>query len=161
MDKPEALKVPLFRTLVEQLDAAGRHVDSPVGPIAEDVLQRKDGPRRISNLWHLVELLVEAAVTPRTRAVFLGYPSATGGFFVRSGGGMLRAVIEDGTNVAVGEGLTWNVGVGYDIPVGSIALTPYVTFLNSMNVALVLNDVSTDFDINPNILHAGIALTIP
>lgn len=94
-------------------------------------------------------------------AVFLGYPSATGGFFVRSGGGMLRAVIEDGTNVAVGEGLTWNVGVGYDIPVGSIALTPYVTFLNSMNVALVLNDVSTDFDINPNILHAGIALTIP
>src|SRR5690606_33474981 len=29
------------------------------------LLQRKDGPRRITNLWHLVELLVEAAVTQR------------------------------------------------------------------------------------------------
>jgi hypothetical protein len=94
-------------------------------------------------------------------AVFLGYPSATGGFFVRSGAGMIRAVIEDGTNNAVGEGLTWQLGVGYDFPIGRVAFTPFLTYVQSMQTALDLNGVATDFEINPNILQGGVAITIP
>ena len=93
--------------------------------------------------------------------VFLGYPSPTGGFFVRSGVGGIRAVIEDPNVVAQGDGLTWQVGVGYDIRFGAVALTPYATYVNSTQVALTVNGVSTDFHLNPNILQAGLALTLP
>jgi hypothetical protein len=94
-------------------------------------------------------------------AVFLGYPSATSGFFVRSGAGMIRAVIEDGTNNAVGEGLTWQLGVGYDFPIGRVAFTPFLTYVQSMQTALDVNGIATDFEINPNILQGGVAITIP
>ncbi|HUF28767.1 MAG TPA: hypothetical protein VMM18_17430 [Gemmatimonadaceae bacterium] len=94
--------------------------------------------------------------------VFVGYPSETTGFFVRSGFGGIRAVIEDtNNNVAVGTGLTWQIGVGYDIPFGAVALTPYVTFVNSMEVGLNINEVSTGFNLNPNILQYGLAITLP
>lgn len=93
--------------------------------------------------------------------VFMGYPSETTGFFVRSGFGGIRAVIEDANaNTAVGTGLTWQIGVGYDIAFGAAALTPYVTFVNSMEVGLNINDVSTGFNLNPNILQAGLAITV-
>lgn len=93
--------------------------------------------------------------------VFLGYPSPTSGFFVRSGAGGIRAVIEDPSVVAEGDGLTWQVGVGYDIGFGAVALTPYVTYVNSTQVALTINGASTDFHVNPNILQVGLALTLP
>ena len=94
--------------------------------------------------------------------VFLGYPSMTGGFFVRSGAGVIRAVIEDGTNSAVGEGLSWQLGVGYDVPLGvRVAFTPFLTYVQSMQTALDVNGIATDFTINPNILQGGIAITLP
>lgn len=92
--------------------------------------------------------------------VFLGYPSVTGGFFVRSGAGVIRAVIEDADNSAVGEGYTWQIGVGYDIPFGAAALTPYVTYLNSTEVRLSINEIDTGFNLNPNILQVGLAITL-
>jgi hypothetical protein len=52
------------------------------------------------------------------------------------------------------------VGLGYDIAMGAIALTPYATYLHSMEVALDVNDVSTGFNLNPNILQVGMALTL-
>lgn len=93
--------------------------------------------------------------------VFLGYPSVTGGFFVRSGAGMLRAVIEDPNIVAEGNGFTWSLGVGYDFPLGGAAFTPFLTYVNSMEVALDINQTSTGFNLNPNILQGGVAITIP
>ena len=92
--------------------------------------------------------------------VFLGYPSSTGGLFVRSGAGVIRAVVENPSAVAVGNGFTWQVGLGYDIALGAVALTPYATYLNSIEVALDVNDVSTGFNLNPNILQVGMALTV-
>lgn len=93
--------------------------------------------------------------------VFLGYPSATGGFFVRSGAGVIRAVIEDPTVVAEGNGFTWQVGIGYDFPFGTVAITPFLTYVNSMQVALDINGVSSGFNLNPNILQGGVAITLP
>lgn len=92
--------------------------------------------------------------------VLVGYPSASAGFFVRSGAGVIRAVIENPLIVVVGEGVTWNVGIGYDIGAGAIALTPFVTWLNSVEVAANVNDISTGVNLNPNFLQAGLAITI-
>lgn len=93
--------------------------------------------------------------------VFLGYPSVTGGFFLRSGVGVIRAVIEDpSNNSAVGEGYTWQFGVGYDIPFGAAAITPYLTFVGSREVRLSINEIDTNFNLNPNILQGGLAITV-
>ena len=79
--------------------------------------------------------------------------------FVRGGAGGIRAVIEDDLISIVGEGITWNVGVGIDFGSGSVAITPFVTYLNSLEVAADVNDVSTGFNLNPNILQFGLAIT--
>jgi hypothetical protein len=91
--------------------------------------------------------------------VFVGYPSSTAGFFIRGGGGGIRAVIEDNLVSVVGEGVTWSVGIGFDIGSGSAALTPYVTYVNSMEVAADVNGLSTGVNLNPNILQFGLAIT--
>jgi hypothetical protein len=93
--------------------------------------------------------------------VSLVYPSASAGFFLHGGFGGIRAVIENDLISVVGTGLTWQAGAGYDIPIGSgAALTPYVTYLGSSNVAADLNGISTGLNLNPNILQAGFALTV-
>jgi hypothetical protein len=93
--------------------------------------------------------------------VTVGYPSASSGFFVRGGFGMLRAVVESGFFSVVGDGLTWQIGTGYDIPMGTgVAFTPYVTYLGSMEVAADLNEVSLGINLNPNILQVGLAITV-
>ena len=92
--------------------------------------------------------------------VVLVYPSASAGFFVRGGAGAIRAVIEDASNSATGSGITWQAGLGYDLGLGGVALTPYVTYVESMEVALHINDVSTGFNLNPNILQFGLAVTV-
>jgi len=91
--------------------------------------------------------------------VFVGYPSSTAGFFVRGGGGGIRAVVENDIASVVGEGITWSVGIGFDIGSGGAALTPYVTYLNSTEVAADVNGVSTGVNLNPNILQFGLAIT--
>lgn len=95
-------------------------------------------------------------------AVFLGYPSATAGFFVRTGAGVLRAVIEDDQgNVAEGNGFTWQAGIGYDIPLGTgAAITPFLTYVQSMETPLYVNGISTGVNLNPNILQGGVAITL-
>ena len=94
--------------------------------------------------------------------VFIGYPSATGGFWVKSGVGGLRAVVENDIAAVVGEGLMFQAGIGYDIPLGTgAALTPYANYIYSTGVAAAINSVSTGFDLNPNILQVGLAITIP
>ena len=93
--------------------------------------------------------------------VTIGYPSAQAGFFLRGGFGGVRAVIENEFAALVGEGLTWQIGAGYDIGIGgSAAITPYLTYLVSNNVAAELNEVSLGTNLNPNILQAGLAITV-
>jgi hypothetical protein len=93
--------------------------------------------------------------------VTVGYPSATAGFFLRGGFGGVRAVVENSLYSVTGEGLSWQFGAGFDIPMGSgAALTPYVTYLNSSNVTAHVNEVSLETNLNPNILQAGLAITV-
>jgi hypothetical protein len=94
--------------------------------------------------------------------VFIGYPSATGGFWVKSGVGGLRAVVENDIATVVGEGLMFQAGIGFDIPLGTgAALTPFANYIYSTGVAAAVNSVSTGFDLNPNVFQVGLGITIP
>ena len=93
--------------------------------------------------------------------VTLVYPSASAGFFLHGGFGGIRAVIENDLISVVGTGVTWQAGAGIDIPVGTgAAITPYVTYLASSSVAADVNGLSAGLNLNPNILQAGLALTV-
>jgi len=93
--------------------------------------------------------------------VFVGYPSASSGFFLRSGFGGMRAVIEDDFVSMTGTGIVWSAGAGFDIVLGTgAALTPYVTYLGGLETVAHINEVSTDIILNPNILQMGLAITI-
>ena len=92
--------------------------------------------------------------------VVLAYPVQRSGLFLRGGFGGIRAVVEYENLVVSGTGLTWQAGVGYDIGVGAIAFTPYVTYVESLEVGANLNDESLGFNLNPNILQVGLALTV-
>jgi hypothetical protein len=92
--------------------------------------------------------------------VLVGYPTAASGFFVRGGGGLIRAEIENRSLEVVGDGITWNVGVGYDVGAGGVALTPYVTYLNSRDVTADVDGVANGLDLKPNILQFGLAVTV-
>jgi hypothetical protein len=93
--------------------------------------------------------------------VVQAYAGERSGLFVKGGGGFMRAVIQSGLDYAVGEGITWQVGLGWDLPGSSpVSLTPYVNYIGSTEVALYFNDVSTGMNLNPNILQVGIGITI-
>jgi hypothetical protein len=68
----------------------------------------------------------------------------------------------DLTIVAVGNGLSWTVGAGFDIYLGqTVAITPYISYLGSNNTSTTVNDVGIDVNLNPNMWQFGGALTIP
>ena len=91
----------------------------------------------------------------------LGYPDDRAGFFVRGGVGYMRAVIESGGFSVVGAGLSYQAGLGWDLPGSSaVSLTPYVTYVGSTQVAAYFNDVATGYSLNPNILQFGLAITV-
>jgi hypothetical protein len=93
--------------------------------------------------------------------VFVGYPSATAGFFLRAGFGGTRAVIEDDFASITGNGLLWSAGTGFDINLGNgAAITPYVNYLAALETTAHVNDIATDIILNPNILQVGLAVTI-
>jgi hypothetical protein len=92
--------------------------------------------------------------------VLVGYPTAGSGFFVRGGGGLIRAEIENRSLDVVGDGLTWSVGVGFDVGAGGVALTPYVTYVDSREVAADADGATTSLDLKPNILQFGLAVTV-
>jgi len=95
-------------------------------------------------------------------ATALLYPDRNAGFFLKGSIGGIRAVVENSLLVAVGEGLTWQVGVGIDVYLGrGAALTPFLTYVGSSQVGTTLNGIDTGISLNPNIVQVGLALTIP
>ena len=92
--------------------------------------------------------------------VVLTYPFSSSGLFLRGGFGGIRAVIEYDVVVVQGDGLTWQAGAGYDVGLGPVAITPYVTYLNSMEVAAHINGEAIGYNLNPNILQFGLAFTV-
>lgn len=94
--------------------------------------------------------------------VFVLYPSATGGFWLKGTAGGVRSVIENDLASLVGEGLMFGGGAGFDIPIGGrVALTPYVSYFASTGTGADLNGVSLGTDLNPNVLQFGLGLTLP
>jgi hypothetical protein len=93
--------------------------------------------------------------------VVLAYAGERNGLFLKGGGGFIRAVIQSGPDYAVGEGITWQVGLGWDLPGSApLSFTPYVNYIGSTEVALSINDLSTGGNLNPNILQVGLAITV-
>lgn len=94
--------------------------------------------------------------------VFVVYPSATGGFHVKASAGGVRAVIENDVVTAVGDGLMFGAGAGFDIRIGAgAALTPYISYFTSSGTGLDLNGISVGTDVNPNVLQFGLGITLP
>lgn len=93
--------------------------------------------------------------------VLLGYPSATGGFFVKGGLGVLRAIGENDYVIVRSDALMATTGVGYDIPVGErVDLTPYVTYVRTFSTRTWANDVESPVPLSPNAFQLGVALTV-
>jgi hypothetical protein len=93
--------------------------------------------------------------------VFIGYPSARSGFFVRGGAGGLRAIVENDFVIAQTDAFASQLGIGYDIPMaGRLKLTPQVTYLRTFGGTTTFNGVASPEVVSPNAIQFGIALTI-
>lgn len=94
-------------------------------------------------------------------AAFLGYPSPTGGFFVKGGLGGIRAIAEDSQFLLQTDAWMATTGIGYDIPVGDkVGMTAYANYVRSFGAGTWLNGFSSDFVATPNLLQFGAALTV-
>ncbi|GAB5536947.1 MAG: hypothetical protein Rubg2KO_31960 [Rubricoccaceae bacterium] len=92
--------------------------------------------------------------------VLLGYPSDDLGFFLKSGIGGLRAVAENEAGYVATESFTSQIGIGYDVPVGSVDLTPYVTYIRTFYGETVVNGFLSPEVVYPNAIQVGVALTL-
>lgn len=93
--------------------------------------------------------------------VVLGYPSRSAGFFIKGGGGVLRAIIEDDALTVQTDAYTAVSGIGYDIPVGgSTKLTLYANYLRTFGGGTWFNGVVSPVVISPNAFQVGTALTV-
>jgi len=93
--------------------------------------------------------------------VVIGYPTPGSGFFVRGGGGALRAIIEDDFTLAQTDAFSSQIGVGYDFPMGNgrLKFTPQVTYISTFGGATTFNGISSPEVVAPNMLQIGIGLT--
>ena len=93
--------------------------------------------------------------------VLLGYPSASSGFFVKGGVGVLRAVAENDILVVQSDAMMGSTGIGYDVPLGGSALlTPYVTYIRTFATETWANGVVSPVPISPNAIQLGVAITV-
>lgn len=93
--------------------------------------------------------------------VVLGYPSERSGFFIKGGGGGLRAIAENDFVRAQTDAWTAQTGIGYDIPVGGRAqLTPQVTYIRTFGAGTWFNGVLSPETVTPNAIQLGVALTM-
>lgn len=105
----------------------------------------------------------EAPVYRRVAAlnlVFLGYPSSTSGFFVKGGVGGMRAIVEDDFILAQTDTFNSQFGIGFDIPLGAIALTPFANYIYTFAGETTLNGIVSAEAVQPNEVQFGIALTV-
>lgn len=92
--------------------------------------------------------------------VLLGYPSDRNGLFLKSGIGGLRAVAENELGYVATEAFTSQIGVGYDVPVGAVDITPYVTYIRTFYGETVVNGFLSPEVVYPNAIQAGVAFTL-
>ena len=93
--------------------------------------------------------------------VFLGYPSAGSGFFIKGGGGVVRAIVEDDYLSVRTDAYTAETGIGCDIPMGGNAkLTLYANYLRTFAGGTWLNGIVSPVVIAPNAFQVGTALTV-
>ena len=93
--------------------------------------------------------------------VFIGFPSERSGFFIRGGGGGIRAIVEDDAFILQTDAFTSQLGVGYDLPMsGRMKLTPQVTYISTFGGATTLNGVTSPVVLSPNLIQIGIGLSV-
>ena len=92
--------------------------------------------------------------------VVLGYPSETSGFFIKGGVGGLRAIVENDLVRGTTNTYTAQTGIGYDIPLGDVAFTPYVNYVRTFYGETDFNGIISPEAIFPNAIQIGAALTI-
>ena len=92
--------------------------------------------------------------------VLLGCPSDKLGLFLKSGLGGLRAVAENDLGYVATETFTSQIGIGYDVPVGAVDLTPYVTYIRTFGGETVVNGFVSPEALYPNAIQVGVALTL-
>jgi hypothetical protein len=90
----------------------------------------------------------------------LGYPSPDSGFFVKGAFGGIRAIVEDDFVLVQTDAWMATTGVGYDIPVGSVMITPYLNYVRSFGGSTEVNGFVGDAAVLPNAFQFGAALTV-
>ena len=90
----------------------------------------------------------------------LGYPSRDAGFFVKGALGGIRAVVENDLLLVQTDAWMATTGIGYDIPAGSIRITPYLNYVRSFGGATEVNGLVSPAAVLPDALQFGAALTV-
>jgi hypothetical protein len=93
--------------------------------------------------------------------VMLAYPSARAGFFLKSGIGGMRAVIENDAGFLQTTAFASQLGLGYDIPLGAISLTPYANMIWTFGGETNFSGVGLPETVSPNALQVGLAFSVP
>jgi hypothetical protein len=99
------------------------------------------------------------------RALFLSavvhwYPSEQRGLFLRAGAGAALTRARDDEAKATTDGAAWSVGLGYDVPIARrLALTPFATYLRSLEAEIALDGVPTQRAISHDLLQLGLGLS--
>jgi len=92
--------------------------------------------------------------------VVLGYPSAQSGFFIKGGLGGLRAIVENDFVRGTTNTYTAQTGIGYDIPLSGVMVTPYLNYVRTFYGETDFNGVFSPEAVFPNAIQVGAALTI-
>ncbi|MHC4769514.1 MAG: hypothetical protein ACYTEI_12490 [Planctomycetota bacterium] len=93
-------------------------------------------------------------------ALVVFYPSATGGFFLQGGLGVLRYEADDGVDEVTSTGFGALLGLGYDFRVGgNFSLSPFLNFLASSGGSLKFDGMDLDIDFNANLVQFGLGVT--
>ncbi len=112
------------------------------------------------NAWYRSQDNVDHSLNS-LQAVFLFYPGARSGLYVKTGLGLAKYTAKDGEDRVSSQALAGSVGLGYELRLArTFSIVPYANFMGSAGADVRLNDSIAGLAANTSLLQFGLGLTL-
>lgn len=113
-----------------------------------------------TTIWYHTENAVDYLLGSVQAVVYL-YPVKRSGFYLKSGFGLAQYSAKDSTDKLSSQALAAQIGVGYEVAVGSsMSIVPYANLLATSAADLRFNSTVSSLSAKTSLLQIGLGITL-
>jgi hypothetical protein len=113
-----------------------------------------------SLVWYHSENSIDFLLGSVQAVVYL-YPARKSGFYLKTGLGVAQYSAKDSQDELSTTALAGQVGVGYEVPIGtSLSIVPYANLLGSSGSDVRFNSTVSGLSANTSLIQVGVGITL-